>query len=195
MILYWNDLVACYGVDVVPHRRKFESADWATYAMFCSRLLRSGSRVVANDALHAEGELLRHRAWRSALPAALRTLRPSTEHRTIGVLVLNRSPCRECTKLLIAGLNELAVRLHALFPNLQAILACRGAYLGRAEPDEDGQAWYRQATTTGDLERLDDAGWRVCVLQVGSELSTRGKWLLEAIERLPRNVTGPRVPV
>src|ERR1700754_3235005 len=100
MILQWNDLVAAYGVDVVSHRQKFETADYATYAMFCSRLLRSGSRVVANDSLHAEGELLRHRAWRSALPAALRTLRPSTHTQTIGVLALNRSPCRDCTKLL-----------------------------------------------------------------------------------------------
>ena len=189
MILNWNELVACYGVDVAPHRQKFESADWATYAMFCSRLLRSGSRVVANDSLHAEGELLRHRAWRSALPVALRTLRPSNDPQTFGVLVLNRSPCRECTKLLIVGINQLAVRMHARFPDIQVILACRGAYLGKAEPDEDGEAWFRQATTTGDLARLDDAGWRLCVLQVGQQLSTRGKWLLEAIKRLPRNAS------
>ena len=108
--------------------------------------------------------------------------------------MLNRSPCRECTKQLIVGINELAVRLHARFPEIQAILACRGAYLGKAEADEDGEEWFRQATTTGDLERLDDAGWRVCVLQVGPQLSTRGKWLLQAIKRLPRNARIVRVP-
>lgn len=195
MILHWNELVACYGNDVLQHQDKFESADWPTYAMLCSRLLRSGSRVVTNDSLHAEGELLRHRAWRSALPAALLTLRASRDGQTLGVLALNRSPCRECTKALISGLNELAVRVHGHFPEIQFILACRGAYLGKAEADEDGNAWYRQATTTGDLERLDDAGWRVCVLQVGPTLSTRGKWLLEAVQRLHRNNAGPRIPV
>jgi hypothetical protein len=33
----------------------------------------------------------------------------------------------------------------------------------------------------------------VCVLQVGQQLSARGKWLLQAIERLPRNVAAARV--
>ena len=195
MILHWHQLVTQYGNDVLQHQQKFESADWPTYAMLCSRLLRSGSRVVVNDSLHAEGELLRHRAWRSALPAALKTLKASGDRQTLGVLVLNRSPCRDCTKALIAGLNELAVHVHAQLPEIQFILACRGAYLGKATADEDGSEWYRQATTTGDLERLDDAGWRVCVLQVGSTLSTRGKWLLEAVQRLHRNNAGPRVPV
>ena len=191
MILHWDQLASCYGVEVVRHRPKFASADWATYAMFCSRLLHAGSRVVANDALHAEGELLRHEAWR----VELRTLQPSGDVQTLGVLALNRTPCRDCTTLLIAGLNELAIRIHGHLPKIQLILACRGAYQGKVSADEDGAEWYRQATTTGDLERLDDAGWRVCVLQVGTALSTRGKWLLEAVQRLPRNARGAGVPV
>jgi hypothetical protein len=192
MILHWGALEAEYGAEVAPHRAKFESAAWDTYAMLCSRLLPSGARVVANDQLHAEAELLRYRAWQSDLPGALLTMRPSHAVQTVGVLVLNRSPCRNCAKLLISGLSQLATRVHGHFPEIQLILAFRGAYLGHAEADEDGHEWYRQATTTGDLERLDDAGWRLCVLQVGQKLSTRGRWILEAVQRLPRNIGSPR---
>jgi len=39
-------------------------------------------------------------------------------------------------------------------------------------------------TTQNDLIRLRDAGWELCVLQVGPNLSARGQILLEGIERV-----------
>jgi hypothetical protein len=38
------------------------------------------------------------------------------------------------------------------------------------------------ATTSNDLIRLRDAGWELCVLQMGSRLPERGLELLKGIE-------------
>jgi hypothetical protein len=44
MILHWGALEAEYGAEVAPHRAKFESAAWDTYAMLChaASLVRRG---------------------------------------------------------------------------------------------------------------------------------------------------------
>ena len=41
-----------------------------------------------------------------------------------------------------------------------------------------------QTTTQNDLVRLHDAGWELCVLQVGLTLSACRRLLLEGIERV-----------
>jgi len=55
------------------------------------------------------------------------------------------------------------------------VLASRGNYVGRN---------LANATKITDLIRLRDAGWEMCVLQVGDRLSARGAELLVAIERI-----------
>ena len=138
MILHWSELVACYGTDVVEHQkssnRQIGQRTQCYAAVFslesasrCQRHTACGGRVAPPPGL-AIGS-----------PAALRTMRPSREAVTLWALVKNRSPCRECTKVLISGLNDLAIRVHAMFPEIQFILACRGAYLGKAEEDGDGE--------------------------------------------------------
>ena len=88
-------------------------------------------------------------------------------------IAINRSPCRSCSTLLIKALDDLHARFPLRCQQNRFVLACRGVY-------EDVEMV--NATTSNDLIRLKDAGWELCVLQVGSELPDRGRELLKGIE-------------
>jgi hypothetical protein len=50
--------------------------------------------------------------------------------------------------------------------------------------DDSARDFYESATTVGDLRRLRDVGWELCVLQTGTELPPSGRELLQAIQAL-----------
>jgi hypothetical protein len=174
VILHWDQLPLHYGADAHRHRHHFETAGQTTYGLLCCRYTPADDRLTYSHGEHAEASLLKSRNWSEQLPAALGTWTPHNDT-IVTTIVINRSPCPNCSGLLVGGLE----RLHRAYPvaaeRNRFILASRGNYVGRKLAD---------ATKITDLVRLRDAGWELCVLQVGGQLSPRGRELLEAIERI-----------
>jgi len=174
MILHWAQLVLHYGPTIDAHRPRFEVAGQTTYGLLCCRYSPTEDQLGYSTGAHAEANLLRSALWTTHLPSALRQWTPH-DSPIIVTLVLNRSPCQNCTVLLIDALSALYRDFPARGPGNRFILAAKGAY-------EDATMATR--TTQNDLIRLRDAGWELCVLQVGPNLSARGQILLEGIERV-----------
>ena len=174
MILHWEQLVLHYGSALNQHRPRFEQAGQTTYGLLCCRYSPTEDELGYSAGDHAEANLLRTALWTAHLPNALRAWTPHDSSITV-TLAINRSPCRNCTALLINALSALYRNFPARGPGNRFILAARGAY-------EDAGMTTR--TTQNDLHRLHDAGWELCVLQVGPTLSARGRILLEGIERV-----------
>lgn len=174
MILHWDQLVLHYGSGIGIHRPRFEEASQTTYGLLCCRYSPTEDELGSSAGAHAEANLLRSALWTTHLPNALRRWTPRDSRITV-TLALNRSPCRTCAALLIGALGALYRDFPARGPRNRFILAARGAY-------EDAAMVAR--TTQNDLVRLRDAGWELCVLQVGPTLPARGRLLLEGIERV-----------
>jgi hypothetical protein len=79
----------------------------------------------------------------------------------------------------VQALSDLQWKHSLSFQHARFILASRGAYRGTVSSG----GWYEQATTVGDLRRLRDAGWELCVLQAAHVLPEAGQELLQALER------------
>ena len=174
MILHWEQLVLYYGGELSLHRSRFDKATQTTYGLLCCRLSPNDYQLTASSGEHAEQRLLQTDIWRDHVLQAIGNWE-QLDTQIVTTIAINRSPCRDCTNLLINALKQ----LHQQFP-LRAqrnrfILASRGAY-------EDRDMINR--TTQNDLIRLRNAGWELCVLQVGSSLSDRGQILQEGIERI-----------
>jgi hypothetical protein len=174
MILHWDPLVLHYGSGIGAHRSRFEEASQTTYGLLCCRYSPTEDELGYSAGAHAEANLLQSALWTTHLPNALRQWTPRDSRITV-TMALNRSPCRACAALLIDALSALYREFPARSPQNRFILAARGAY-------EDANMVTR--TTQNDLVRLRDAGWELCVLQVGRTLSARGRILLEGIERV-----------
>jgi hypothetical protein len=174
MILHWDQLVLHYGSGIGVHRPRFEEASQTTYGLLCCRYSPTEDELGSSAGAHAEANLLRSALWTTHLPNALRRWTPRDSRITV-TLALNRSPCRTCAARLIGALGALYRDFPARGPRNRFILAARGAY-------EDAAMVAR--TTQNDLVRLRDAGWELCVLQVGPTLPARGRLLLEGIERV-----------
>jgi len=184
-ILEWSELQLCYGAEIAVYRERFATAGDTTHALLCCRFTPSNSRIRSSGGQHAERKLLMSSLWTKEIPTAFANWLPADKSASpiVVTLVINRSPCRDCTGWLVKALTDLQWRFAARVPQGQFLLACRGAYEGK--PTEAG--YYEHATTIGDLKLLQDAGWRICVLQVGDELSPSGKQLLQALQRLRNN--------
>jgi len=174
MILHWRQLVLHFGPEIDAYRHHFEVAGRATFGLLCCRFTPDDDRLDQSAGDHAEARLLQSVNWRTQLPQALAAWTPYNSPIVVA-MVINRSPCQNCAELLIAALSDLSRRFPAAVEANRFILASRGAY-------ED--AAMRVATRQVDLVGLRDAGWELCVLQTGGELSARGDILREGIERV-----------
>jgi hypothetical protein len=174
MILHWDQLVLYYGAEISRHRPLFEAAGQTTHALLCCRSAPDDVRLSSGSGEHAEDRILQSENWRVHLPCALANWTP-LNNPIVVTLAINRSPCGSCARLLTNALNE----LHRQFPlrceQNRFILASRGVY-------EDANMI--AATRRSDLVRLLDAGWELCVLQVGSQLPARAQILLQGLEDL-----------
>jgi hypothetical protein len=172
MILHWEQLALHYGNEVNVHRSRFETAGQTTYGLLCCRFAPGDYQLSFSSGEHAEARLLQSNTWRVDIPAALEHWEPR-DSPIVVTMAINRSPCRNCTHLLIDALNLLHVRFPLRGQQNRFILSARGAYEDSAMIDR---------TTRNDLVRLKDAGWELCVLQLGAALPARGRDLLVAIE-------------
>lgn len=180
MILHWDQLPLHYGSEVASHRSRFEAATQTTYALLCCKFLPGDDRLVPSQGDHAEQRILASPTWRTDLPAALQGWSPLNHSQIVVTLALNRSPCRACARALSFALKSLQWRHALAFQNSRFLLASRGAYQGKVSSTLD---YYDQATTTGDLKELRDAGWELCVLQLGGQLAPSGRELLQTLAR------------
>lgn len=179
MILHWQQMVLHYGGAVGVHRHRFERASQATYALLCCRFAPGEDRLVANAVDHAERRLLQSSLWRTEIPEAIAGSSSLDRNKIVVTMAVNRSPCPDCARRLTQSLIDLHHRFPKRMDHARFVLASRGAYQGRVTD----AGYFGHATTTGDLRRLRDVGWEVCVLQLGGELSPSGQQLLEATER------------
>jgi len=180
MILHWDQVPLYYGSELVAHRHRFAQAAQSTYALLCCRLTPGNDRMRASGGAHAEEKLLQSDLWTDELPRALAAWSPLSRGRIVVTMLVSRTPCRTCTDALVQALVTLQWNHPASFPHARFILACRGAYQGCVTDS----GYYGNATTVGGLTRLGNAGWELCVLQVGDTLPRSGSDLLQAIRRL-----------
>jgi hypothetical protein len=174
MILHWQQMELYYGNHLREHRPKFEQATQTTYGILCTRFSPEDSRVAASAGAHAEEQLINNQSWRTDLPLALEHW-DARDRPMVTTLAINRSPCTNCTELLVSALLGYHQRYPLRTQLNRFILASRGAY-------EDSAMETR--TTQNGLVRLHAAGWELCVLQTGSVLPRRGEILIEGIERI-----------
>lgn len=177
MILHWQQLPLYYGGELAAHEQHFREAGEKTYAMLCCGFAPSHARITSNREDHAEQRLLVSSLWTAEIPVALQGWSPLQRTRIVVTLAINRSPCRTCSDRLVQATSRLQFEYAARFEAARFILACRGAYEGRS---------FEQATTDNDLMRLEDAGWELCVLQMGDQLPPSGNTLLQGLTRLSR---------
>lgn len=189
MTMTWDALTACYGSELEKHRAKFDEAGQTTYALLCCRFTRSNDRLAASSGDHAEARLLVTGLWLQEVPGALQARTYEDAGIFLVTLAVNRTPCPGCTEKLIRALGQLHDRYPARMERARFLLACRGAY--RGQPGEDGR--YDDATTIGGLNRLQRAGWELCVLRVGESLPPSGQELLYAVKALGRDEVGTAV--
>ena len=174
MILHWEQMVLHYGPEIATHRPKFEAAGQTTYGLLCCRFAPDDKQLASRDGDHAEARLLQHQNWTEHIPRALEHWEPR-DSPIVVVLAINRSPCRNCSALLVTALGALHRRFPVACDQNRFILASRGIY-------EDARM--QQATTRNDLVRLKGAGWELCVLQTGPTLPPVGNHLLEGIQNV-----------
>jgi hypothetical protein len=174
MILHWEQLALYYGTELNKDRGRFERAHQTTYALLCCRLARGDDVLRASAGEHAEARLLETDLWQDDIPRAL-AARAELAGPVVVTLAINRSPCRACA----GRLTEALLALHKAYPvgcdASRFVLAATGQYWGTGPG---------ALTLMPDLKRLKEAGWELCVLQVGPQLSERGEELRQNLDKL-----------
>ena len=174
MILHWEQLLLYYGESLKQHQDKFEKATQTTYGLLACRNSPTHCQIGASAGEHAEQKLLGTVLWTQQIVDAIGQSE-TTDDPIVTTIVLNRSPCQNCSGLLVHAIDK----LHQLYPfraqHNRFILASLGAY-------EDSAM--KIVTTQSDLVRLRNAGWELAVLQFGASLSQRGNILLQGIQRI-----------
>jgi hypothetical protein len=176
MLLHWDQLVLHYGPEISIYRPHFESAGQTTHALLCCRSIPDDVRFSSGSGEHAEDRVLQSASWRLHIPHALESWTPLNSQMVV-TLAINRSPCGSCARLLANALHDLHRRFPRRCEQNRFVLASRGVY-----EDADMVA----VTRRSDLIRLRDAGWELCVLQVGFRLPARARILLQGLEDLGR---------
>ena len=194
MLIHWNQLANYYGDEINAHRGHFHNPGQSTYGLLCCRFANEHTRLTCSQGDHAEERLLQSTLWQQTEQAVHQWISFKTDDssKAVVTLTLNRSPCHaRCVPALFNALNELQLNYsRRFFEHWRFILACRGAYQGKVT--EAG--YYENSTTALDLERLDNAGWNVCVLQTtlpaagqsirpGEGLPPSGRALLQTLMR------------
>ena len=203
MLIHWNQLVNYYGHEINAHRGHFHNPGQSTYGLLCCRFADEHSRLACSQGDHSEERLLQSTLWRQIEQAVQHWISFKTDHgsKAVVTLALNRSPCHpRCVPALYNALNELQYHYsRRFFEQWRFILACRGAYQGQVTD----AGYYENSTTALDLERLDNAGWTVCVLQTnlpaagqsfrpGEGLPPSGRALLQTLMR-KKNLSRPGI--
>lgn len=173
MILHWQQLPMHFGNPITIHRPRFERAHRTTYGLLCCRFTPSDDRIAASSGDHAEERLLQTPLWQTEIPRALGAYSTLQHSRLLVVLVINRSPCPNCSHLLTRALANLQWEYALRFQGSRFILASLGVYEGSAG-----------VTTDQNLRSMHDAGWELAVLQVGPRLTANGRQLLQGIQRV-----------
>ncbi|MDT4328613.1 hypothetical protein ACQE3D_10295 [Methylomonas sp. MS20] len=200
MLLHWRQLTKYYGEELNAHLGHFHTPGQTTYGLLCCRFAQEHTRLMASQGEHSEERLLQSLLWRQIERTVQAWYSFNTDERAKAVvtLVLNRSPCHSrCVPALFDALNHLQYNFSKrFFDHWRFILACRGAYQGKVTD----AGFYEHSTTTRDLQRLEDAGWQVCVLQtttpvgntfdLGEGLPPGGQALLQGLMNV-KNVSRP----
>ena len=182
MILHWEQIVLHYGemgeAFIRSHQMKFEKAHQSTYGILYSPVCIDECEIMSSGGVHAEEKLLNTDTWKIQIPEALARFNSAYNNKFNVILGLNRTPCGNCTQLLVKAINK----LHNQFPlrtsQNRFILASLGAY----RPNETRSVNNR--TTVGNLSALKNAGWELCVLQTGARLTANGIMLQSVLENM-----------
>ena len=197
MILHWDQITNHYGYGEIAikggkykgkwvardylqqYRNKYLRAENATYGFLFSPLsFQEIEMTQSGDGKHAEENLLATETWTREIPRAIDQQVPGYNDQFNVILGINRTPCGNCTRLLLDKLGELHRRYPLRAQQARFILACLGAYQpGETSPDNP-------RTSIRDLSQLRAAGWELCVLQTGNSLTRNGKVLKETLEHL-----------
>ena len=197
MILHWEQIANHYGFGEIEikrgkhqgkwvardyleqYRKKYLRAENATYGFLFSPVsFEEIEMTQSGDGKHAEENLMETATWNRDIPVAINNAFEGYSD-TFNVIVgINRTPCGNCTSLLVNKLNALHRRFPLRVEKARFILASLGAY----RPNETKPQNPR--TAIKDLSLLKAAGWELCVLQTGSRLTQNGAVLKETLEHL-----------
>ncbi len=188
------------GPEPQGEAERFEYQEQTTYAMLVVDGRQIGQTMASKGKeKHAERRLLDSRDWQDVLAKARSDALATPPRKTVIDFVVNRAPCHSvvdrprgpgekegCVRLLCDALK----RFHALPGGSEARqhitfnLVATGVYeqIGGGAPREQG------TTTSSDLLRLANAGWRLHGLQVGKEQKPFGRQLTTGIMNMLRRL-------
>ena len=182
MILHWEQIVLHYGKQddqfIRMHRDKFAKAHQTTYGILYSPICFDDCEITSSGGKHAEEKLLESNSWKIQIPQALSNFHSGYNNSFNVIIGLNRSPCNNCTKLLVNALTSLHKKYPLRATQNRFILASLGAY----RPYETERVDNR--TTIGNLTALKNAGWELSVLQIGDHLTSYGEMLKSSLESI-----------
>ena len=197
MILHWDQVALHYGHGRIEIKRGQNSGNWLArdyLAQYKKKYLRAENATYgflfspvsfeeiemtqSGGGKHAEENLMATKTWNTDIPVAIDNAFQGYSDTFNVILGINRTPCGNCTNLLVEKLAELHRRFPRRVENARFILASLGAYRpNETRPDNP-------RTAIKDLTLLKKAGWELCVLQTGDRLTQNGRVLHETLENL-----------
>lgn len=182
MILHWEQIVLHYGKNgdqnIKQHKEKLAKAHQSTYGLLYSHVNFDEIELKSSGGGHAEEKIIASDAWQKHIPRAISQQAWGTKEQFNVIIALNRSPCGSCTRLLVNALGDIQRRYPLRAFNNRFILASLGAY-GAYNPEPGDKR-----TSVANLTALKNAGWELCVLQVGSSLTRDGSQLATCLETI-----------
>jgi hypothetical protein len=129
IVLKWQNVFAAKQLDnetITELADLFMTQGFETYAAVVVNRVLIASKP--NAAMHAEVMLLNSSDWTSALDTANQSARKGID--TSVTVLINRAPCRQCTKVLIAEITKQRARQQSgtLSRRIKFILAPTGIY-------------------------------------------------------------------
>ncbi|MDD2759207.1 MAG: hypothetical protein PHH11_02815 [Methylomonas sp.] len=188
-VLRWADAVSFFGDELVQHERFLSRATQTTYGLLVSRSVQQGQTLLENrEGEHAEERLVLSPFWVSGVVNALESW-DVRDAPMVVMLAINRAPCASCSHILAGELHALHRRFPLRVEKQYFILASLGYYQGRdfmtnqLSPNtlntrSVGSQRSQSVTTDRGLNELSDAGWRLCVMDFGHGVTSRGSELL-----------------
>jgi hypothetical protein len=191
MLLTWNEIKRFYGEyaniasnDFLEYGERLDRAGKHTYGLlltsFSKTRFTTSQTFASNyearkkeDGIHAEEYIVKTLVWETDVAGAL-------EHRKVEhpyiTLILNRTPCPSCAKMLVAATDKVRAKfqMERNDGSVTFVLCCLGRYIH---------------TTNTELINLSKAGWKLTVLEMDNWVTTRGKNLLTRCHSI-QNKTG-----
>lgn len=183
-VLNWDDAVAYFGGELKPHKIPLSEATMATYCVLACRSAMGGtSKLISGDGEHAERKLVMSEIWQSDIDTALSGWDPRAAPMLILVL-LNRSPCGDCAHLLSSALHKFNDRYALTTEKQHFVLASLGYYHSNKDIVRGETGHSQTFTTQKGLRELAEAGWKLCTLAFGKDLTRRGRELNTYLQQL-----------